>query len=267
MLYFKNSQSLENLSKELAKCTTGSKITNMLQNLELENMQFSEVDTKWKRLHEAFCNSHNHLQSDEKIIQCIEWIINPQNFISNHFEWIDHQNSLNKILQFDGLTISDSGKIKPIYTPKNFSMAVDRFSSLMDKLRSFDIHNSPIGICTKEILNEDYFDLIFESAKFVENRIRRISGLDLIGINLVNKCFDSKRPILVLNSLQTKEEQNQYFALKALLNFIFYNYRNPKAHKVKYFNPASELDAIEAMIIISKALYLLDDCSKSCLET
>ena len=95
--------------------------------------------------------------------------------------------------------------------------------------------------------------------------MQNISGIDLFGTRLINKCFDARRPIIVLNSLQTNEEKSQYFALKALLNFINYNYRNPRAHKVKYFNPSSEEEAIEAMIMISKAYYLLEKCSKSSL--
>lgn len=49
----------------------------------------------------------------------------------------------------------------------------------------------------------------------------------------------------------------------AMLNLIIYMYRNPKAHELKAYDTSSEKDAIEALILISKALTLLDDCSKS----
>ena len=266
MLYFENSQSLENLAKVLAQYTTGSKITNMLENLGLNNHIHGVNSTKWKRLHEAFCNYHNQYNSDEKIISCIEWIMSPQNYINKSHEWTDAKNEINKILQFDGLVVNNSGKVEKYSKPKDFSQAYSRYSSLKDKLKPFNIHPALLNICNKEILSKDYFDLIFESAKLVENKIQNISGIDLFGTRLINKCFDVKKPIIVLNPLQTNEEKSQYFALKALLNFINYNYRNPRAHKVKYFNPSSEVEAIEAMIMISKAYYLLEKCSKSYLN-
>lgn len=266
MLYFKNSQSLENLSKALAQYTTGAKITNMLDNLGLNNYIYNPNDTKRKRLHEAFCNCHNSNKSDEKIISCIEWIMSPQNYIYKSYEWVDAINEINKILQFDGLSINNSGKVKKQSKPKDFSDAYNRYSSLKDKLKPFNIHPALLNICNKEILSKDYFELIYESAKLIEHKIQNLSGIDFFGTRLINKCFDAKNPIIVLNPLLTNEDKNQYFSLKALLNFINYNYRNSKAHKVKYFNPSSETEAIEAMIMISKAYYLLEKCSKSYLN-
>ena len=266
MLYFNNSQSIENISRILAEFTTGSKITNMLENLNMKNSVHGPNSTKWKRLHEAFCIYHNQRKSDDKIITCIEWIMSPQNYINQSDEWINARNELNKVLQFNGLTINNSGKVEKLSKPKDFSEAYSRYSSLKDKLKPFNIHPVLLNICNKEILRKDYFELIFESSKIIENKIQSLSGTDLLGTRLINKCFNIKKPIIVLNSLQTKEDKNQYLALKALLNFINYNYRNPRAHKVKYFNPSSEIDAIEAIIMISKAHYLLDKCSKSYLN-
>ncbi len=118
-------------------------------------------------------------------------------------------------------------------------------------------------ICRPEILSDNYFHLIFESSKLAVHKVQSISGLKTDGIDLLNKAFDGKSPIVVLNSLQTLEEKNEYFGLKAMLSLIVYIYRNPKAHKIKSFNPSSEEDAIVALLIISKALFLLENCSRS----
>lgn len=263
LIYFNTSQQLENLCKALAEFTTGSKITNMLDNLNLNEIPQQPNDTKWKRLHTAFCNSQNSSKSSAKIIQCIEWIICPQNFINDKNAWTDAKSTINKVIQFNGLEINDSGKVIQISKPKNYCEAYKRYSSLKNKLDSFNIHPRILSICNQELLSKDYYSLIFESSKLVIKKIQEISDYEFDGINLINKCFDSKNPVIVLNSLSTNQEKNLYFSLKAMLNLIIYMYRNPKAHDLKAYDTSSEKDAIEALILISKALTLLDDCSKS----
>ena len=263
LTYFNNSQQLENLCRALAEFTTGSKITNMFDNLHLNEAPQQPNDTKWRRLHTAFCNSQNSSKSSDEIIQCIEWIIYPQNFIGDSNSWIEAKNTINKIIQFNGLEINDSGKIIHASKPINYSEAYQRYSSLKNKLAPFNIHPRIMSICNQELISKDYYSLIFESSKLVIKKIQEISDLKFDGINLINKCFDPKKPVIVLNSLSSNAEKNLYFSLKAMLNLIIYMYRNPKAHDLKAYDTSSEKDAIEAMILISKALALLDNCSKS----
>lgn len=263
MIYFENSQQLENLSKVLAEFTTGTKITNMLMNLNMDESPYQVGDTKWRRLHTAFCNTQNKLQSSSKVIQSIEWIINPQNFINDKTTWIEALNSVNKVLQFNGLKINDSGKIVQTDKPENYTQAFKRYSSLKNNLTPFNIHPRILAICNESILTKDYYSLIFESSKLVIRKVQEISELDIDGTNLINKCFDGKNPIIVLNALSNNQEKNLYFSLKAMLNLIVYMYRNPKAHELKAYDTSSENDAIEALIIMSKALTLLDNCAKT----
>lgn len=263
MIYFENSQQLENLSRTLADFTTGTKISNMLENLNMNEFPCSPNDTKWKRLHTAFCNSQNKLHSSSEVLQCIEWIVYPQNFINDKYIWEDAINKINKVIQFNGLKLNNMGKIVKISKPNTFDEAYNRYSSLINNLKPFKIHPRILSICNKEILSNDYYSLIFESSKLAIKKVQEISNYDFDGINLINKCFDSKKPIIVLNSLSNNQEKNLYFSLKAMLNLIIYMYRNPKAHELKAYDTSSEKDAIEALILISKALFLLDGCVRT----
>lgn len=263
MIYFHNSQQLENLSKVLADFTTGSRITTMFHALGMNEYPFQANDTKWKRLHAAFCNSQNILKSSSKIIESIEWILYPQNFIHNKNSWIDAVNQINKTIQFNGLKLNDSGKIIEINKPKDFSEAYRKYASLKNKLTPFKIHPRILSICNEDILSNNYYSLIFESSKLVIKKVQEISGCDLDGIRLINKCFDAKKPIVVLNPLSNNQEKNLYFSLKTLLNLIIYMYRNPKAHELKAYDISSEKDAIQALILMSTALTFLDDCTRT----
>lgn len=264
MLYFKNSNDLENIARVLAEYTTSSKITNLLNNLDLCSSPHLENSTKWKRLHAAFINSKNSLKSDEKIIKAIEWVLSPASFINKEPQlWEKAIFELNRILQFYGLKINNSGKVVYCSKPKNYSEAHQRYLSLTKKFESLNIHPSIQSLCRPEILSENYFHLIFESSKIAILKVQQISGLDIDGTRLINKCFDSKKPLIVLNTLKNNDEKSEYFGLKALLNLIVYFYRNPKAHKTKAYNPTAEDEAIEALIIISKAIRLLELCDRN----
>ena len=71
---------VEQLAKLVAEQITGSKITNMLENLNLRTDEDSENNTKWKRLYNAAVNAHNY-GDDSAIISIIEYTMNPINFI------------------------------------------------------------------------------------------------------------------------------------------------------------------------------------------
>lgn len=263
MKYFDNSQQLENLAKSLSQYTTGSKITNMLTNLQVSDSPLSEGDTKWKRLHNSFCNSIKQTNSEEIVIKIIEWIMSPQNFIETPSHWTEALNDINSILQFNGLKVDDSGKVFSQSKPKNFDEAKSRYSSLRKKLQDLKIHPQILSLCTTDILNKDYYSIIFESSKITLSKIKELSNLNLDGIALINKAFDGKKPLVVMNTLSTSEEKNKFFGLKVLLMLIVYYYRNPKAHELKSYDQSSEKDCIESLIIISKALYELDHCQPS----
>lgn len=52
MQYFKNTSQIEQLSRELGECVTGSRLDTLLANYQFKDDK--EVSTKWKRIHNAF---------------------------------------------------------------------------------------------------------------------------------------------------------------------------------------------------------------------
>lgn len=266
-----DAQTIESVSKVLAEYTTGSKITNMLDNLKLYDTDSDKLHipnfgatTKWVRLNRAIIDYQNKNQSGYALIQIIEWIFNPVNFISkNQSGWINGKNDINQILQFSGLALNDRGKIIKATKVESYTDGKKRYNSLKSKLLELDIHQRLLVACKPEILQDNYFHLIFESSKIVLSKIREISGLNLDGNKLVNQCFNVNKPVIVLNTLQTESEKSIYKGLKSLLNEIVYLYRNPKAHEPKIYSETSEIDTIYALMTMSKALKILDRCSRN----
>lgn len=257
-----NSNTIESISKIIGDELTGSKITDMFSNLNIIDMDKKRnlTSTKWKRLNESI-----NFYTDKKytLIKIIEYVYDPQNFINlNEQEWNIKRKSINKILIFSGMELNDSGKVIKIDAVDSFSEAKSRLEKLNSKLSDLNIHKEVLKYCIADYLEHDYFGAVFEASKGISQRLRDMSNSNLDGNNLINKCFSKSNPLILIkeNKLETSNEVNEYRGLVSLLHTIIFLYRNTHAHKTRLFNQDSETDAINALILISNANYLLDNC-------
>lgn len=259
-----NANTIEQISRVLSGYITGSKITNMLEEFHIRPIDDSEKTTKWVRLYNAIVQNQNNTQKGSALIQTIEYIMEPVNFHNmSSEEYMKIRNKLNQLLIFAGLSLNENGTVSTVQKASTLLEAQSRTQGLLKALKPFHIHPQILRYCRPELLQENYFHLIFEAAKCVLDELRIISGIDKDGNMLVNECFDGNNPLVVCNRLETTNEKEEHKGLKALLNLIVYWYRNPKAHNVKFFSVDSELDAVTALIIISKARYLLAQCFRN----
>ena len=259
-----SANTIEKVSRILAEEITGSKITNMLQNLHLNESPetaFYSV-TKWKRLDYAIIDSQNTSQSGEALINVIEYVMDPVNFLGDsRSRFQNTMREINAIISFNGLELTPEGKVRSIPKASSFDEAYEKAASLHKDLLAFQIHPQVLSFCRPEILQENYFHMILEASKSLLVELRALSHLNSDGNKLVNECFDGKNPLIVMNRLQNDDEWSEHKGLQTLLNTIVYLYRNPKAHNPKVFSADSREDAITAMLLISKARYMLEGCA------
>lgn len=258
-----SANTIEKISRILAEEITGSKITNMLQNLYLEDSPKTifGLASKWERLYYAIVVSQNNTHSGDALLQIIEYIMDPVNFIgSAPGKFRNAIAELNAVLSLNGLEVNDSGKIRPTKKSTTFSQAYEKAANLKKDLQAFHIHPQVLAFCRPEILQENYFHLVFEASKCLFVELQALSRLTIDGNKLVNECFDGKNPLIVMNKLTNNNDWEEHRGLQSLLNTIVYLYRNPKAHNPKIFSEDSKEDAITALLIISKARYLLESC-------
>ncbi|MTV82201.1 TIGR02391 family protein [Secundilactobacillus folii] len=261
---------IENVSKILAELTTGSKITVMFQKLGLKD--FDETrrkqnslltnSTKWRRIKESIISGCQLSNDAKPLFNVISYIMNPPDFFQDPDKWHRTLQSLNEKLMFYGYEINDAGEVESVNVPKTFSEAQRRLQTLKNRLSKLDVHPEILKYCNSELLQENYFHAIFEASKCVLQKIRDISELNDDCNSLVNECFNTKRPIVLIkgNMLKTQTEKSKYLGLKSLLNTIVYLYRNPKAHDPKLYDVTSETDAITALTLMSLAYGLLEKC-------
>ena len=254
-----SANNIEQISRIVASYITGSKITNMLENLRIRPKDDNPNNTKWIRIHNAITASQN-AGFHNTLISVVEYVMDPVNFYNRIVEYQNAIKELNVILLLDGLQLTESGKINRVTPAQTLSEARSRALEIKEALSPFNIHPQILAFCTPEILSENYFHLIFEATKCVLNHLRIISGLNLDGNQLVNSCFDGKNPLMLINRFDTASAKDEHKGLHSLLNLLVYWFRDPKAHELKCFSQDSKEDAVAAIILISKARTLLDKC-------
>lgn len=259
---------VENISKILGEETTGSKITNMVSQLQYYDHD-NEIDdtkpplsTKWRRINHCAIYECNKKDSAQPFFKIIEYIVRPQNYINEPSKWSQLKRSINACLIFYGYELTDAGKIQETTEAHSFSDAQQRLNTLQTNLANLNIHPEILKFCNSELLEENYFHAILEASKAILNKIRIISELDLDGNMLINQAFIVKTPIILIkgNKLMSDEDKSEYNGLKSLLNTIVYLYRNPKAHNPKLYDKTSLNDATTAFSMMSFACKKLDSC-------
>lgn len=261
---FFNANIIEQISRIIAEHVTGSKLTNILENLHIRPSDDYSKDTKWRRINNAIVINQNSTHSGDALIKIVEYIMSPVNFTDLSPE--DYKAvmvELNTVLSFSGLQITEDGKIIVAKKSTTLSDAQSRTQGLLKSLEPFKIHPQLLYYCKPEILSNNYFHLILESSKCLLQELKRISQLQSDGNKLIGECFDGINPLVVFNHFSTDDEKSEHKGLESLLKYIVYCYRNPKAHDPKIFSVDSKQDAISALIIMSKGRYLLDKCSRN----
>lgn len=252
---------LDNLAKTI--CTehiTGSQLTECFAAKRLScNCKES---TKWKRLTYVF-DKYQKLNSNSSVtFVIVEYLLSPTNFIGKEKAYSELTLQVNKILITQGYEINSSGKIKRTDKITDLDEITNRYNSLVDKLKQRGVHEEVLEYCTRELLQDNYFHSVFEAAKGLSDRVRRLSGVEGDGAGLFEMVFSVKNPILQLNDLSTESLRNQQNGIKSMLCGITFYVRNVTAHEPRIRWTVVESEAIEILMVISFLHSILDLCTR-----
>lgn len=255
-----DAQSIETISRIIGSIMTGSTITKMLEQLNIEDN--SNRSTKWRRLDFVMRETQTTYDCGNKVLEIIKYVFHPtSSWFSDNNEYKASINEINKCISFYGYEVHEDGDIHLIKSSKTRTQANERYDLLKSKLIERNIHPKILEFCTQDIVNEDYFSIIFEASKSVYDRIRKMTSINLDGNRLIYTCFDLKYPIIVFNSLKTDTEKNLYSGLKNILLSIAQIGRNPKAHTPKIYSYDSLDNCLDILNLISFSHKMLDQCS------
>ena len=216
---------LEQVSRLLGDCATGSEITRILNSMELDDV--SGESTKWRRIYGIFSHYQRQDRVASKLIDFIRILLDPAGFVErpNDFEAVRQQ--LNAVLAFAGLQYGEDGKFRRATAVQTIDEAHQRAKTLQAKFRGRRIHSEVVKYCKPELLQENYFHAVFEASKGLAQRIRELSGADGDGAALVDRVFSAERPMLAINTLQMETERSEHKGFASLLKGCFAAVRTP----------------------------------------
>lgn len=265
-----DNQEIEKISRIIGEKLTGSNITAMFQDLGFTDFDLKQnrpfTSTKWRRINESLLEKCINLKSDRPVLNVIEYVSKPSNYVDSPTIWNDLKRAINSILIFKGYELQDDGYVYTTKAVKTLNEAHQRLKSLKDEISSLTLHPEVTKYCKEELLQENYFHAVFEACKGLFDRIRKMSDLTLDGYPLINNAFNFEKPpyqpkiFIQGNSLKTQDEKNQYYGLVNSIKTCLYLYRNHQAHIPKIYDELSLNDAIRGLILVSLSHELLDHC-------
>lgn len=259
-----NKQDIEAISRILGEELTGSAITTMFNELGLHDYDVERgfTNTKWRRIDESVFELCSKVKSSWPLFNVIEYVAVPSRYIQNPIAWESLKTSINQVLIFKGFELADNGKVRKVKPATTFSDAQNRLKTLNEEIKSLNLHSEVTKFCTLELIQKDYFHAVFEATKGLFNRIRSMSELTYDGGALIDKAFNPKLPLIMIqgNMLSTQDEKNQYYGLVNSIKTCLYLYRNHQAHVPRLFDELSLNDSLRALMVLSLAHELLDKC-------
>ena len=249
--------SVESLAKLLGDCGSGSDISRVLSNLDMDDQ--SEGYTKWRRLYRLFLDLQEHDRCANRVLAFIRSFLTPTRFVGRDDEFEQHRTTLNTVLAFSGLEYGADGKFQTRPAAATLAEADRRARTIQSKFQGRRIHPGVLKYCKAELMQDNYFHAVFEASKGLAQRIRDKAGVDGDGARLVDRVFSVEQPILALNTLRTETERTEHKGFTSLLKGCFAAVRNPLAHEPKIMWDGED-DAADYFTLLSLLNRKLDDC-------
>lgn len=253
---------LEGIAKILGDTNeglTGSEIQHLLAQSKI--IDISPTLTKWKRLFDAFATYQNENQCSNKILNFIAFALAPAKYVDDPNTFTHKRNLINQQLSFIGYQFNDTGKFSEITQVKTITEAQRKADDLKSKLENRNAHIQIFKYCKAELLANNYFHSVFEANKGLFQRIRDLSLHNEDGTKLIEFVF-SNNPVLIINSYQSKSEQDEHRGFCNLLKGLCGMFRNTEAHEPKISWEVTEQDALEILAMISYCHRRLDNAQK-----
>jgi len=134
--------------------------------------------------------------------------------------------------------------------------------NINEELSKFFILHRNITDASKNLfLNGHYPQAIFEAVKMLEQEIQHKSWIhDKIGVDLVNRAFSEKNPILKIIEGDNIENIDEREGFRYLLVGVFRGIKNPQSHSIQELNDPTK--AIEYLAMMSILLKKVQDSKK-----
>jgi uncharacterized protein (TIGR02391 family) len=239
---------------------TGSEIQKILADCKIKDV--NPDLTKWKRLYNAFVVWQNENQCSNAILHFVQAAMQPVRYIGNEDLFTFRLFEINKRLAFIGIELLESGKFRKVQVGTTISEVEQRVNRFNHKLQQRNVHSEVLRFCKAELLANNYFHSVLEAMKSILERIRRITGISLDGVALIDSAFPRIAPAIKINAHFSETEISQHQGLAKFIKGLIAMMRNPTAHEPKILFAIEEDEALDVMTSISFVHKQLDKAEK-----
>ena len=245
---------IEAIARAVGELYTGKQLTSLLAEAGVSKIDSEQSNTKWIRIAKSINEGQLSQDNGQPLIELVKVAFNPRNLsISNADSNIGGtvRDTVNKNLSLDGFEVLDDGTVITVPKAATIDEAMQRSDQLREYLRRRGAHEEVLKRCRPELLRDDYYEATFESIKGLGDRLRKLTGEDLDGRELVQNVFGRKNLKVKLNEGKTQTERNEQEGTKLLAEGLFAAFRNPAAHETRLEWHISEQDALDIMGLVS----------------
>ena len=242
-------QALADALGDTTEGLTGSEIEHLLRSAKM-----TDVDpalTKRYRLYNAFVHHQNWTRDRKNILAFIRKAMKPASYAREPDRFEPMRMNVNRALAFAGMKIDASGVLSLTNAASTLSEAERRARDLREDLASRGVHEDVIRFCRAELIADNYFHAVLEAVKSVADKLRKRTGLTDDGVVLVDRALSGPQPLLAINPLASKSEQDEQKGFANLLKGTFGMFRNPTAHEARVNWAMNKEDAEDLMSLVS----------------
>lgn len=96
-----------------------------------------------------------------------------------------------------------------------------------------NIHPSIASVSIKLFDDGHYSQSTFEAFKFLDNEVKRVSGINESGMKLMMAAFNEKTPKIQLNELKTASDEDEQSGFRFMFAGAMAGVRNPRGHEIR----------------------------------
>ena len=259
MAEFFSEDQIEAIAKALDHTEIG--LSNAEIDVLLQQSQIQDdhgPGTKWQRLRMNLWNQQARDGHRLSILAFIRKSMKPARYIQHPEKFSTMRDRLNIALAFCGLELDTAGALSQVSKIHTLSEAEARANELQEEMSLRRVHNDVLLFCKSEYLADDYFHAVQEAVKSIFDKMRKMSGVDKDGAELIDACFCGKSPLLFINAHLTETERMEQRGFSSLLKGIYGTFRNPTAHEARIKWPMTKDDAEDILSIVSLVHRKLD---------
>ena len=126
-------------------------------------------------------------------------------------------------------------------------------------ITQFDVLVTDDGLrrCSRSLFVDGYYSLAVQRAYiYIDNLVSKRSGrADKDGADLMRTVFSPKNPVLKLNKLESRSEENQQQGYMHIFEGIMIGIRNPRVHEYAIEDPPR--DSLEMLVLANHLIRML----------